>query len=113
MTQFSTHVGLDVHKNSISVAFVSRGSGEVKFLGRQPNDLTRLLRVLKPLGDPGSVQICYEAGPTGYGLCRKLRELGYECQVVAPAKTPKKVGERIKTDSRDAATWRSFSRPAT
>ena len=108
MTQFSTHVGLDVHKNSISVAFVRRETGEVKFLGREPNDLTRLRRALKPLGDPASVQICYEAGPTGYGLCRKLRELGYDCQVVAPAKTPKKVGQRVKTDRRDAKVLAEF-----
>ena len=65
MTQFSTHVGLDVHKNSISVAFVRRETGEVKFLGREPNDLTRLVRALKPLGDPASVQGLLRGGPDG------------------------------------------------
>ncbi len=60
MTTFSAHVGLDVHKNSISVAFVDPKTGEVKFLGRLPNDLTRLVRALAPLGAPGSVQVCYE-----------------------------------------------------
>ena len=108
MSQFSTYVGLDVHKNSISVAFVSRESGEIRSLGRLANDLTRLLRALEPLGAANRVQVCYEAGPTGYGLYRRLRERGYDCQVVAPAKTPKTPSDRVKTDRRDARKLAQF-----
>jgi transposase len=110
MKQFSMYVGLDVHKNSISVAIASRGEEQAKSLGRLPNDLTRLLRTLEPLGDPADVQICYEAGPTGYGLVRRLRRLGYDCQVVAPAKTPRMAGDRVKTDRRDAIKLADFLR---
>ena len=45
---------------------------------------------------------CYETGPCGYGLYRQILEAGHDCQVVAPSLIPKKVGERIKTDRRDA-----------
>lgn len=110
MKRFSTYVGLDVHKNSISAAFAGPEEDKARSLGRLPNDETRLLRALQPLGDPGDVQICYEAGPTGYGLVRRLRELGYDCQVVAPAKTPKMTSDRVKTDRRDAIKLADFLR---
>lgn len=102
MQEIRSYVGLDVHKNSIAVAFVNAGSGEAESLGSVPNDLTRLLKKLAPLGAPETVRICYEAGPTGYSLYRKLREHHYDCQVVAPAKTPQLPGDRVKTDRRDA-----------
>lgn len=70
--------------------------------------LTRLKKKLAPLGVPGEIQICHEAGPTGYGLCRALRELGYDCQVVAPAKTPSVSSDRVKTDRRDALKLAKF-----
>lgn len=110
MKRFSTYVGLDVHKNSITVAIASPDDDKPKSLGRLPNDLTRLLRALQPLGAPSGVQICYEAGPTGYGLVRRLRELGYDCQVVAPAKTPRASSDRVKTDRRDAIKLADFLR---
>ena len=47
---------------------------------------------------------CYEAGPTGYGLYRLLESLGYECLVVAPSLVPKKAGDRVKTNRRDAVS---------
>lgn len=108
MPHIRTHVGLDVHKKTIYVAFCSAGLKDAKAIGEIPNDLTRLKKKLLPLGDPGEVQICYEAGPTGYGLCRSLRELGYDCQVVAPAKTPSVNSDRVKTDRRDALKLAEF-----
>ena len=50
------------------------------------------------------VHVCYEAGPTGYGLYRQVRELGHECTVVAPSLIPRKPGERVKTNRRDAVS---------
>ena len=88
MSRFSTDVGLDVHKNSIHVAFTNNETSETQSLGGVANDLTRLLAKLEALGDPGRVKVCYEAGRTGYGRYRRVNELGYECHVVAPAKTP-------------------------
>ena len=110
MQRFSSYVGLDVHKNSISVAVARPDGDKASSLGRLPNDVHRLLGVLRPLGAPADVQVCYEAGPTGYGLVRDLRELGYDCQVVAPAKTPKMTSDRVKTDRRDALKLADFLR---
>lgn len=108
MKTINAYVGLDVHKNSIYIAFRDHSAAGAQAIGSVPNDLTRLLKKLEPLGDPDEVQVCYEAGPTGYGLCRHLRELGYDCQVVAPAKTPSVAGNQVKTDRRDALKLAEF-----
>jgi transposase len=96
-------VGLDVHKDSICVA-VSEGGplSAARDLGRISHDVPRLLKLLARLGEPEDLHVAYEAGPTGYGLCRELRARGIHCVVVAPSKTPLPVGARIKTDRRDA-----------
>lgn len=108
MQKIQTYVDLDVHKKTIDIAFNSQGSREAKVIGEIPHDLTRLKKKLAPLGVPGKIQICYEAGPTGYALCRELRKLGYDCQVVAPAKTPNVSSDRVKTDRRDALKLAEF-----
>ena len=110
MKTVSRFVGLDVHKDSIAVAVAEGGGGPPRFLGTLANDVPDLLRTLKKLGDPGRVLCCYEAGPTGFGLCRRLMKEGYDCQVVAPALIPVKAGERIKTDRRDSEKLAHFLR---
>jgi len=97
------YVGLDVHKETISVAFAPHGEEEVRFVGTFPNNsmvLESLLR--KMMSGGGIVRFAYEAGPGGYTLYRQLREKGYECMVVAPSLIPRRSGERVKTDKRDA-----------
>lgn len=103
MTTVAKFVGLDVHKDTISIAVCEGGTlHEAADLGKIPHDLTRLLRKLERLGSPETLHVAYEAGPTGYGLCRKLRALDIDCLVVAPSKTPVRAGDRVKTDRRDA-----------
>jgi transposase len=103
MNQFSTYVGLDVHKKSISVAFANAETGSAPvYCKKLPNDFPLLLRKLRELGAPGTVKVCYEAGPTGYRLFRELCAAGYDCVVIAPALTPKKPGDKVKTDRIDA-----------
>lgn len=102
-------VGLDVHKDSIVIA-VAEGDKAPEVLATIPHDIPRLLRKLRKLGDVKSMFCCYEAGPTGFGLCRALREAGVECEVIAPALVPKKSGDRIKTDKRDAVRLARFYR---
>jgi len=103
MSKIAKFVGLDVHKATIAIAVCEGGAlGEVRSLGTIAHDLTRLVRRLEPLGQPQDVYVAYEAGPTGYGLCRALRERGHPCIVVAPSKTPVRTGDRVKTDRRDA-----------
>jgi transposase len=97
-------VGLDVHKDSISVAHVTSDPGaEVVYVGRvgtRTADVDKLLRRLQRRGD--RLVFAYEAGPCGYGLYRHLSVKGITCLVVAPSLIPKKPGERVKTDRRDA-----------
>jgi transposase len=105
-------VGLDVHKEAIAIAVAEAGRAPARFLGTVRPALAPLKKALAHLGSPAQVLIVYEAGPCGYGLARRLLELGYRCEVVAPGKIPQRPGERIKTDRRDALTLASFARSA-
>src|SRR5438874_1891920 len=101
-----TYVGLDVHKDAVVVAIAEGGiRGEVREYGRIANTETALDRLLRKLGDAGMVlRFCYEAGPCGYGIQRHVSARGHECVVVAPSLIPKRAGDRVKTDRRDAAS---------
>jgi transposase len=103
-------VGLDVHSQSITIAVADEGRAPAQSLGSVPNDLHALAKVLRKLGPPGSVVCCYEAGPTGFGLARRLREAGWVCSVIAPSLIPKRAGCKNKTDRRDALTLAHFLR---
>jgi len=97
------YVGLDVHKESITVAYAIN-SEPVELMGKigtTPTDIERLCKRLT--SKAGQVQVVYEAGPCGYGLYRRLMKKGFDCMVCAPSLIPKKPGERVKTDRRDAA----------
>jgi transposase len=97
-------VGIDVAKarNAIAVADGVRG-GEVRYLGEFDADEATMRRVVKRLATKHDcVHFCYEAGPTGYGLYRLIRSMGYECTVVAPSLIPRRPGDQVKTNRRDA-----------
>ena len=107
-----TYVGLDVHKDSIVVAVAEGGlRGEVREYGRIANTSAALDRLLRKLGGDGmKLRFCYEAGPCGYGIHRRLSARGHECVVVAPSLIPKRAGDRVKTDRRDAASLAKLHR---
>lgn len=101
MSQSTRFVGLDVHSKTIAIA-VASDRDPAEFVGQIANDLTRLLKALDRLGPRESLHCAYEAGPTGYGLQRALKDAGVRCDVIAPSKMPKAAGDRVKTDRRDA-----------
>ncbi len=94
-----TSVGLDVHARSVVAAAIDGVTGEV-FRARLTPDYQDVLGWLGGL--PGPVAATYEAGPTGFGLCRALEAAGVRCEVAAPSKLQRPSGDRVKTDQRDA-----------
>src|SRR6056297_3103452 len=104
MMDTTLFVGLDVHKKTISVAMVEAAAGaQVRFYGTIANTPDAVRVLCKKLSKEGQqLQFCYEAGPCGYGVHRLLCRLGHCCEVVAPALIPRKAGDKVKTDRRDA-----------
>jgi transposase len=105
MRQRSTlYIGMDVHKESIAVAYVTKDhDAEVIYLGSigtRQCDIDQLVRKLQSKAT--HLVFIYEAGPCGYWLYRYLTKKGHACWVVAPSLIPKKAGDRVKTDRRDA-----------
>lgn len=100
MKESIKYVGLDVHADTIAVAVAD--DGEVRSLGMIPNRPEAVRKLVKRLGAPRRLRVCYEAGPCGYVLYWQLTKLGVHCDVVAPTLIPVKAGDRVKTDKRDA-----------
>lgn len=97
-------VGIDVAKlkNAVAIADGER-NGEVRYLGEVDASAVSMARIVKRIAAKYErVHFCYEAGPTGYGLYRLISELGHRCTVVAPSLIPRKPGDRVKTNRRDA-----------
>src|SRR3984893_9622452 len=99
-------VGVDTAKKKHAVAIADAGrDGEIRYLGEIDSSPETVARVIRKLADRyETLHVCYEAGPTGYGLFRDIRALGHDCIVVARSLIKKKPGERVKTNRRDAVT---------
>ncbi|MFM0705076.1 IS110 family transposase [Paraburkholderia sediminicola] len=103
MDEVMIYVGLDVHKDSIAIAFARAHSrDDPQFVGTTRNSVISLTKALSRLGKPSELSICHEAGPCGYGLVRALREQGCRCDVIASSRVARRPADRIKTDRRDA-----------
>jgi transposase len=101
------YLGLDVHQEWILTAVAQEGRrGDVRDTGAIRTDLHAVEkwvgRLRKVHGKEVLLRACYEAGPCGFGIARRLKQLGVECEVVAPSMTPTRTGDRVKTDKRDA-----------
>jgi len=97
-------VGIDTAKARNAVAVAEGGrDGEIRYLGEFDNTPDGVLKLIRKLADRyETLHVCYEAGPTGYGLYRQVLALGHACTVVAPSLIPRRPGERVKTNRRDA-----------
>jgi len=106
MNKYSTkYVGMDVHKETIAVAIANEGRRDPVYYGEIPNSAEAIRKLVKKVASNGEViSFCYEAGPCGYEVYRQLIDLGQKCDVVAPSLIPRKSGDRVKTDRRDANT---------
>jgi transposase len=93
-----------VHKRQTVVAIADSGrEGEVRHYGAVETDRSTIEKLARKLARGGKpVRFCYEAGPCGYGIQRWLTALGHDCEVVAPSLIPRRPGERVHTDRRDA-----------
>ena len=99
-------VAFDTSKLRNAVAIADGGrAGEVRFLGEIENTGTATAKLVRKLAAKYErLTFCYEAGPTGYGLHRQIKSLGHECIVVAPSLIPKRPGDKVKTNRRDAVS---------
>ncbi len=97
-------IGVDTAKarNAVAIAEGDR-NGEVRYLGEFDNTPDGVAKLIRKLADRYEIlHVCYEAGPTGYGLYRQILGLGHACIVVAPSLIPRRPGDRVKTNRRDA-----------
>jgi transposase len=107
MTEYNeVFVAFDTSKTKHAAAVAVGGrDGEIRYLGEIESGLEAVERLVRKLaGRYDKVHFCYEAGPPGYGLYRQLRDLGRACDVVAPSLIPQRLGDRVKTNRRDAVT---------
>jgi len=101
------YIGIDSHKASNSIAFAFSGSRDPEYIGKFSADIGRFMQAMykvmrKHNLSKDEIKLCYEAGPTGFVLARRLIGLGFDCIVAAPSLIPVQKGNRLKTDKRDA-----------
>ena len=104
------YLGIDVHKESITIAVLPTGAKSPTRLDRLPNGLPKLKKWLDPVAREGEIRAGYEASGAGYVLHRALTAWGYACEVIAPSLIPKRPGVQRKHDKRDATDLARFYR---
>ena len=106
MQTITLYLGLDVHKDSITIAVAEPGpKGEIRLFGSIASSLQALERTLTRMREAhpeAQFEVAYEAGPCGFGIARRLKQLKVPCLVAAPSLIPKPPGSPFKTDKRDA-----------
>jgi transposase len=103
MENIITYVGMDTHKKQHKIAFIHPRQDEiVEFtINNTARDIKKMVKKIKKQA-PGQVEFCYEAGVCGFTLKRRIEDMDCRCEVIAPSLVPRKPGERVKTDRRDA-----------
>ena len=104
------YLGMDVHKDSITIAVLPGTAKTPTQLERLPNDLGKLKKWIDRVAKQGELRACYEASGAGYVLHRAMREWGYACDVIAPSLIPTRPGVQRKHDKRDATDLARYYR---
>lgn len=106
MSAGTKFIGLDVHQDTIVIAVADDGLGrEVRYFGTVANRPEELHAALKKIAQDGAeLRVCYESGPCGFIIYRFLAKIGVDCMVISPSSMPRRPGDRVKTDRRDAQT---------
>ena len=102
MKQYTRYIGFDVSAETIVIAEARPGRDRARDLGTIPYRLESVTPWVRRQPDASTLLICYEAGPTGFGLARHLLRLGVTCEVIAPGFMPHRATDHVKTDRRDA-----------
>jgi transposase len=102
----TTFVGLDVHKDTITIARTNGYKGDIQVYGSIINNIKTLIKVLLKFNQPENLKVCY----CGYTIYRHLTDAGIECKVAAPSLIPRAPGNRVKNDRRDAKKLTSLLR---
>lgn len=103
MKNTTKYVGLDVSKEKIAVAIADAGRDAPRYYGTINHNPDAVRRLMRKLSENGvTLEVCYEAGPTGYELYRWITQMNIHCVVVAPSRTPARPGDLVKTDRLDA-----------
>ena len=106
----TTVVGLDVHKDSIVAAILPARAAKVSEVINIGNSSLEIKRLVERITRRGAAEFVYEAGPCGYEIWRQITRMGTACSVIAPGLTPRKPGDRVKTDRRDAENLARYHR---
>ena len=110
MSEPIIYVGMDVHKDTVTLAVLPANAVGPRRPHRLANDPRRLKRFFDRLATEGTIRACYEAGPAGYVLQRQLTAWGYHCDVIAPSLTPQRPGQQRKHDKYDASELARYYR---
>ncbi|WP_212944489.1 IS110 family transposase, partial [Paenibacillus antibioticophila] len=103
MKNTTKYVGMDVSKDKIAVAIADEGREAPRFYGTIAHNPDAVAKLIRKLQEKDVVlEVCYEAGPTGYDLYHWITRMGVSCAVIAPSRIPVRAGDSIKTDRRDA-----------
>ncbi|MHB1952292.1 MAG: IS110 family transposase [Sulfobacillus sp.] len=102
MEQYTRYIGFDVSAETIVMAEARPGRDSARDMGSIPYRLDSVTQWIQRQLDAQTILVCYESGPTGFGLARHLHQLHVACDVIAPGLIPHKVSDRVKTDRRDA-----------
>lgn len=111
--EYTRYIGWDVHAATIAVAVAEAGRRPASFEETILADEGTVRQWVRRQADRATMLVCYEAGPTGFGMARLLGTLGVACQVIAPGLVPTKATDRVKTDRRDAIKLAEASRAGT